>query len=74
MLGLLLFNPKRYIKSPDLNFEKKIIGNSIFWLGTQLGSSGSDLGFHTRPIKSFCFVVAIFDQVHDVEFIFGLCS
>ena len=21
----------------------------IFWLGTQLGSSDSDLGFHTRP-------------------------
>ena len=47
MLDLLLINRskcKNY--TPDLNFEK------IATLASQLGSSGSDLGFHTRPYLS----------------------
>ena len=40
----------------------------IFWLGTQLGSSGSDLGFHTRPIgtphTSISQIVIITDEIH----------
>ena len=44
VLDLLLINPSRCKKyTPDLNFEK------IASLTSQLGSSGSDLGFHTRP-------------------------